>query len=110
MREVQFPSSFKEWCELSKEIRSIVSVNKFREIIFSFIRPKEDSFFAIHDTKGLELLAHLRLNFNEHKFKLYININLTVALKIQFILWTNAVYKQRQHSTLSLALQAAFYY
>ena len=108
MREVQFPSSFNEWCELSKEIRSIVSVNKFREIIFSFIRPKEDSFFAIHDTKGLELLAHLRLNFNEHKFKSNININ--VALEIQFTLWTNTVYKQRQHSTLSLALQAAFYY
>ena len=45
---------------------------KFREIIFSFVRPKENSVFAIHDTKGLKLLTRLKLNFshlNEHKFR-----------------------------------------
>ena len=43
---------------------------KFREIILTFIRPKENSVFAVHDTKGLKLLT--RLNFshlNEHKFR-----------------------------------------
>ena len=67
-----YPCSIKEWCALSEEIRNIVSVNKFREKILSFIRPKENSVFAIHDTKGLKLLTRLRLNFshlNEHKFK-----------------------------------------
>ena len=36
------------------------------------MRPKENSVFAIHDTKGLKLLIRLRLNFshlNEHKFR-----------------------------------------
>ena len=45
---------------------------KFREIILSLIRPKENSVFAIHDTKGLKLLTRRRLNFshlNEHKFR-----------------------------------------
>ena len=67
-----YPYSIKEWCALSEETRNIVSVNKFKEIMFSFIRPKENSVFAIHDTKGLKLLASLRLNFNhlnEHKIR-----------------------------------------
>ena len=43
-----------------------------REIALSFITPKENSVFAIHDTKDLKLLTRLRLNFshlNEHKFR-----------------------------------------
>ena len=67
-----YPYSIKEWCALSKEIRNIVSVNKFKEIIFSFIRLKENSIFPIHDTKGSKLLTRLRLNFshlNAHKFR-----------------------------------------
>ena len=49
-----------------------MSVNKFKEIILSFIRPRENSVFAILDTKGLKLLTRLGLNFshlNEHKFR-----------------------------------------
>ena len=45
---------------------------KFRETVLSFIRPKENSVFAIRDTKGLKLLTRLGLNFghwNEHKFR-----------------------------------------
>ena len=64
-----YPYSIKEWCALSEEIRNVV--NKF-EIILCFIRPKENSVFAIHDTKGLKLLTRLRLNFshlNEHKIR-----------------------------------------
>ena len=64
--------SIKEWCALSEEIRNIVSVNKFKETIISFIRPKEKSVFAVHDIKGLKLLTRLRLNcshLNEHKFR-----------------------------------------
>ena len=67
-----YPYSIKEWCALSEEIRNVVSVNKFKEIILSFIRPTENSVFAIHVTKGLKLLTWLRLNFshlNEHKFR-----------------------------------------
>ena len=67
-----YPYTIKEWCAFSEEIRNIVSVNKFKEIIFSFIRPKENFVFAIHDTKGLKLMTRLRLNFshlNENKFR-----------------------------------------
>ena len=67
-----YPCSIKEWCALSEEIPNIVSANTCKEIIFSFIRPKETSVFAIHDTKDLKLLTRLRSNFshlNEHKFR-----------------------------------------
>ena len=67
-----YPYSIKQWCAFSEEIRNIVSVNKFKETIISFIRRKENSVFAIHGTKGLKLLTCLRLNFNhlnEHKFR-----------------------------------------
>ena len=62
----------KKWCVFSEEIGNIVSVNKFRKIIFSFIRPKDNSFFAIHNIKGLKLVTRLRLNFshlNKQKFR-----------------------------------------
>ena len=42
------PCSIKEWCVFSEKIWNIVSVNKFKEIIFSYIRPKENSIFGIH--------------------------------------------------------------
>ena len=57
---------------LVKKIRNIVSANQFKEITLSFIRLKENSVFAIHNTKGLKLLTGLRLNFshlNVHKFR-----------------------------------------
>ena len=67
-----YPCSEKEWCVLSEEIRNIVSAHKFKDIIFSFIRPKESSIFAIHDRKGIKLLTSPRLNFshsNENRFR-----------------------------------------
>ena len=67
-----YPCSIKKWCALCEEIRNTVSVNKFKEIIPSFIRPKENSVFALLDTKGIKLLTRLRLNFSrlsEHKFR-----------------------------------------
>ena len=45
---------------------------KFGEIILSFIRPKVNSVFAIHDTKALKLLIRRRLkvtHLSEHKFR-----------------------------------------
>ena len=65
-----YPYSIMEWCALSEEVRNIVSVSKFKEIFLSFIRPKQNSVSAIHDTKGPKLLKCLRLNFshlNEQK-------------------------------------------
>ena len=94
------PYSIKEWCSLREEIGNIVSVNKFRKIILSFIRTKEDSVFAIHDTKVLKLLTRLRLNFS----RLNMNIYLDMVLGIQLILCG-----KRNNTSLSFALQAVFY-
>ena len=91
-----YPYFIKEWCALSEEIRNIVSFNKFKEIILSFIRPNENSVFAIHYTKVLKLLTLLKLNFshlNEHKFR--------HGFK-DAIDWNN--------TPLFLALQDVFYY
>ena len=91
-----YPYSIKQWCALSEEIRNIVSVNKFKETIISFIRRKENSVFAIHDTNGLKLLTRLRLNFshlNENKFR--------HDFKDPMIQCVNAVLKQKQHFTFS---------
>ena len=96
-----YPYSIKQWCALSDEIRNIVSVNKFKETTISFIRLKENSVFAIHDTKGLKLLTRLRLNFshlNEHKFRH--GFKDTVDPMCKCVVETEI--------TLSLVLQAVF--
>ena len=67
-----YPYSIKECCALSEQNRIIVSVKKFKKIILSFSRPKENSVFELHDTKGLRLLTCLKLNFsyiNKHEFR-----------------------------------------
>ena len=67
-----FAYCINEWLKLSDEIRSIESSNQFKKTILDFIRPKENSIYAIHDISGLKLLTRLRLNFNllnEHKFR-----------------------------------------
>ena len=67
-----FPCCIKEWLKLSDKIRTIESSKQFKRTILDFIRPKENSIYAIHDISFLKLLARLRLNFNhlnEHKFR-----------------------------------------
>ena len=50
-----YPWSIKEWYELSEGILNTVSINKFKEIILSFLRLKENPVFPIHDIKGIKL-------------------------------------------------------
>ena len=67
-----FPHCIKEWENISKELRSIDSINTFKLSILNIARHRENSVFADHDINGLNLLTHLRLNFshlNEHKFR-----------------------------------------
>ena len=67
-----FPCCAKEWGNLSKELRNIHSIKTFQFSILNFVRPRENSIFAIHDINGLKLLTRLRLNFshlNEHKLQ-----------------------------------------
>ena len=66
-----FPYCIKEWNNLSEELRKIKSTVQFKTKILSFIRPKENSIFKIHNINGIKLLNRLRLHFshlNEHKF------------------------------------------
>ena len=66
-----FPYCISEWNNLSEELRKIKSTVQFKTKILSFIRPKENSIFKIHNINGIKLLNRLRLHFshlNEHKF------------------------------------------
>ena len=67
-----FPHCIKEWNNLSEELRKIKLTAQFKTKILSFIRPKENLIFKIHDINGIKLLNRLRLHFshlNEHKFQ-----------------------------------------
>ena len=67
-----FPYCIKERNNLSEELRKIKSTVQFKTKILSFIRPKENSIFKIHDTNGIKLLNRLRLHFShlyEHEFR-----------------------------------------
>ena len=55
-----YPYCLKEWSNLSEEISNIVSLNKFKKTMLNFIKPKENSVLAMHDTNGTKLLTRLR--------------------------------------------------
>ena len=66
-----FPYCAKEWGNLSEELRNIDSIETLKLSILNFVRPRENSVFAVHDISGLKLLTRLRLNFrhlSKHKF------------------------------------------
>ena len=48
-------------------VKQFVSINKFKEIIFSFIRHKDNSVFAIHVTRGSKFLKSSDL-FDDPRF------------------------------------------
>ena len=67
-----FPYCAKEWGNFSEELRNIDSIKTFKLSILNFVRPRENSVFAVHDISGLKLLTRLRMNFNhlnKHKFR-----------------------------------------
>ena len=67
-----FPYCAKEWGNLSEELRNIDSIETLKLSILNFVRPRENSVFAVHDISGLKLLTRLRMNFNhlnKHKFR-----------------------------------------
>ena len=49
LRHPFFLIVLKEWNNLSEELRKIKSTVQFKTKILSFIRPKENSIFKIHD-------------------------------------------------------------
>ena len=63
-----------EWGNLSKELGNIESTETFKVSILNFVRPRENSVFAVHDINGLKLLTCLRLNFSH-----WMNINFEIT-------------------------------
>ena len=67
-----FPSAIIEWNNLDPNLRNSKSISVFKEKILNFIRPSPNSFFDIHNPKGIKLITRLRLGLShlrEHKFK-----------------------------------------
>ena len=67
-----FPSAIIEWNNLDPNLRNSKSISVFKEKILSFIRPSPNSFFDIHNPKGIKLVTRLRLGLShlrEYKFK-----------------------------------------
>lgn len=88
-----FPYCTTEWFKLQEGIRSIDISKNFKKVALYFIRPKENSVYAIHDTPGLKLLALLRLNLsclNEHKFRHNFKgtINPMCSCGFEHMVWT----------------------
>ena len=64
--QLSHPSSLlyiKDCNNLSEELLKIESTVQFKTKILSFIRPKENWIFKIHDINGLKLLSRIRLHF-----------------------------------------------
>ena len=67
-----FPSAIIEWNKLGPNLRNSKSISVFKRKILNFIRPSPNSFFDIHNPKGIKLITRLRLGLShlrEHKFK-----------------------------------------
>ena len=66
------PSAIIEWNKLKIDIRDSVSLDVFKKKILTFVRPRSNSIFGIHNTQGVKYLNRLRVGLShlrEHKFK-----------------------------------------
>ena len=66
------PSTTIEWNKLDQDTRNAKSYAFFRKHLLSFIRPKADHIFNVHNAKGIKLLTRLGVGFShlrEHKFR-----------------------------------------
>ena len=66
-----FPHCAEAWGNLSDKLRNIDSMNTFKSSILNFVKPRENSVFAVHNVNGVKLLTRLKLDsshLHEHKF------------------------------------------
>ena len=71
-KNIFFPSTKIEWNILDWKIKSSESIEIFKKIILSFIRPSPNSIFNCHNPTGIKILSQLRLGLShliEYKFK-----------------------------------------
>ena len=67
-----FPSAIIEWHNLDPNLRNSKSISAFKESILNFIWPSPNSFFDIHNPKGIKFITRFRLGMShlrEHKFQ-----------------------------------------
>ena len=61
---------YKKWNKPKPEVRNAKQIGVFKEMIITEI--KVNSLFSIHNSVGVKLFAHLKLQFsplNKHKFR-----------------------------------------
>ena len=52
---------------LNLQIQNIESYKKFKDLMLSFIKTKENSFFGVYDVVGLKVLTCLKLEYNQNQ-------------------------------------------
>ena len=67
-----FPYCVSQWNNLDIAVRNLPSPSSFKLNLLKFFRPKPNSLYGIHDSKGVSMLNRLRVGFThlrEHKFR-----------------------------------------
>ena len=70
-----FPFCINNWNNIDDTIKSLPSLNEFKNKLCKFIRPEKSSFYNIRDSYGIKLLTKIRVSFSDlrdhrcdHKF------------------------------------------
>ena len=67
-----FQNCIKEWNQLDVYIRSSQTISELKRKLIQLVRPKNQSYFGVHDIEGIRYLTQLRVKFNdlrEHRFR-----------------------------------------
>ena len=75
MITVYFPFCINNWNNIDDTIKSLPTLNEFKNKLCKFIRPEKSSFYNILDSYGIKLLTKIRVSFSDlrdhrydHKF------------------------------------------
>ena len=73
--EITAPFCINNWNNIDDTIKSLPSLNEFKNKLCKFIRPEKSSFYNIRDSYGIKLLTKIRVSFSDlrdhrydHKF------------------------------------------
>ena len=67
-----FPSTIIKWNDKDPNLGNSETYGTFKNTIFKFLRPSQNSVFKCHNSQGIKFLTRLRLGLShlrEHKFK-----------------------------------------
>ena len=66
-----FPFCINNWNDIDNDIKSLPTLNEFKNKFFKFIRPKRNTFYNIRDNIGIKLLTKIRVSFadlRDHRY------------------------------------------